>query len=340
MLSTGPAATRISSQSRAKKACNYFSISIATRLYEALQGVSLSKDTQIEEFQPSMMRSLPEAKAEAAVVQAFNNLPRPEKTPSGIPNHWYFTVRHVDLQPPGDLVHLVNPDSHYIHCAGPTQILSLPSAAAKAEVIVPLLLDSFIQGLTTDPNGNPIREMSAFAPWTWATKDSELAKAIEKNLKEIGVRKELCIVELGSKEQQDISDTSWAGFFDTLKNQALNINDDSENSTSSVSNSTTACAKCKKDRSSLPNPLKKCSRCGGPRYCSQECQKADWKQHKKVCRPTKPSQQASTSTSRSNKADAFQYYNKVAYKVPEAQSLARSLNLTLPTEQDNPEGIM
>lgn len=285
-----------------------------------------------------MMRTVPEA--EAAVVQAFNNLTRPEKSPSGRPNHWHFTIRHVDLDPPGDLVHLVNPNTHFTHCAGPTQILSLPSRTVQADAIVPLLLDSFIQGITTDPDGNPAPDISAFAPWTWATPDPELAKAIEKKLKEVGVKEELCTVQLGDKEQEHVSEETWTGLMDTLKGVVSSKDDSSGNATSSLSHSTTTCAKCKKDRSTLPNPLKKCSRCEGPRYCSQDCQRADWKQHKKNCKPSKPSQQASTSTSQRKKVDAFQYYHKVAYKVPEAQSLARSLNLTLPTERDNPEGIM
>lgn len=29
--------------------------------------------------------------------------------------------------------------------------------------------------------------------------------------------------------------------------------------------------------------VKKCSACGGAYYCSRECQKADWKRHKKDC---------------------------------------------------------
>lgn len=261
--------------------------------------------------------------AEAAVVQAFNNLSRDKLTPSGLLNHWHFTIRHVDLDPPGDLVHLVHPFSNFIHCAGPTQILSLPSAAAKADVIVPLLLDSFIQGIAISPNEKP---MEAFAPFTWATGDPELVKAIEKRLEEVGVTEELCMVHEGTKEQQDISDATWAGFMDSLKKRA-----------SGSENDTTVCATCRKDKSTLPNPLKKCSGCGGPRYCSRECQKADWKQHKKFCKTPNASQQASTE---SKMLDPVDYYHKVAHGVPQAQALARSLYLKLPTEQGRVEGLV
>jgi hypothetical protein len=36
------------------------------------------------------------------------------------------------------------------------------------------------------------------------------------------------------------------------------------------------------------NPLKKCTGCGAARYCSRDCQKADWKQHRKRCRGSNP----------------------------------------------------
>ena len=262
---------------------------------------------------------------EPAVVQAFNNLPRPQTTPTNLPNHWYFTIRHVDLNPPGDLVHLVNPQSHYIHCAGPTQILPLPSPTAKANTIVPLLLDSFIQGINTGPDKEPLPDMPAFAPWSWGTKDPELAKAIEKKLKEVGVKKELCTVQLGTKEQEDVSDETWTGFMQTLKERVL-VDENQERDV-------TTCATCKKGSSALSGPLKKCSRCEGPRYCSQECQKADWKQHKKVC--GKP-----PGESGSNMLDPFNYYNKVAQGVPGAQDLARSLNLNLPRGSNATEGLL
>jgi hypothetical protein len=47
-------------------------------------------------------------------VQAFNALPRPKTRLSGLPNHWVIAVRHVAIEPSGDLVIAVHPLSHYI----------------------------------------------------------------------------------------------------------------------------------------------------------------------------------------------------------------------------------
>ena len=42
------------------------------------------------------------------------------------------------------------------------------------------------------------------------------------------------------------------------------------------------CQVCKR-AGTKENPLKKCARCNCLFYCSKECQKADWKDHKKLC---------------------------------------------------------
>lgn len=276
-----------------------------------------------------------------ATVQAFNNLPRPRTTPTGLPNHWYFTIRHVPLNPPGDLVHLVHPQSEYIHCAGPRQILSLPSPAAQADVVVSLLLESFVSDMNKGPNGERLNT-PIFAPWSWGTKDAELARAIEAKLKDIGVRKELCTVQYGSREDENISNESWSGFFSQLTKMTGQHADTKKESTfDSDSQGAEVCGGCKKDASSLSKPLKHCAKCGEAWYCSRECQKADWKQHKKVCGKSSSNASAgygATSRTGISKMKAFDYYNNVAHTVPEAQNLAKSLNLTLPA--GGGEGLM
>ena len=46
---------------------------------------------------------------------------------------------------------------------------------------------------------------------------------------------------------------------------------------------TKVCAGCQKSQSDISEPLKRCAKCQTQCYCSRECQKADWKTHKKVC---------------------------------------------------------
>lgn len=96
------------------------------------------------------------------LVRAFNRLPRSRKIQSSlIDNHWYFVIEHVSLPPPADLVHLVNPGRQFHHIEGPTQILSYESVAARADVVLPLLLKAFISAMdSTDPRIKPL------APWT------------------------------------------------------------------------------------------------------------------------------------------------------------------------------
>ncbi|KAK5079369.1 hypothetical protein LTR51_001566 [Lithohypha guttulata] len=43
------------------------------------------------------------------------------------------------------------------------------------------------------------------------------------------------------------------------------------------------CNNCKKSPAQLTTKLKQCAKCIYTRYCSTECQKADWKKHKRIC---------------------------------------------------------
>jgi hypothetical protein len=50
-----------------------------------------------------------------------------------------------------------------------------------------------------------------------------------------------------------------------------------------------SCTKTKRaDENGRERPLALCLRCGWAAYCTQECQRADWKEHKKLCRRRGP----------------------------------------------------
>ncbi|KAI9863669.1 MAG: hypothetical protein M1813_003692 [Trichoglossum hirsutum] len=62
------------------------------------------------------------------------------------------------------------------------------------------------------------------------------------------------------------------------------------------------CANCAKTESELSGiNLKRCAKCLTTNYCSRECQKTDWKKHKRVCAST-----AASATSPSESASAEQ----------------------------------
>lgn len=61
-----------------------------------------------------------------------------------------------------------------------------------------------------------------------------------------------------------------------------------------------SCASCTKTDSDTGVQLKCCAKCQTTRYCSRECQKTDWKTHKKVCAKNAADAAASTSSTSNN----------------------------------------
>lgn len=55
-----------------------------------------------------------------------------------------------------------------------------------------------------------------------------------------------------------------------------------ENSNSASETSRNQCANCH-TRETTDVPLKPCNKCQTSPYCSRDCQKVDWKRHKKEC---------------------------------------------------------
>lgn len=244
-----------------------------------------------------------------ALAQAFNQMPHVERTPSGLPNHWHFSVRHVPLNPPGDLLQIIHPQSRFMHCAGPEDILSL-DVTAQANVVVHLLLDSFVTGVDRGPNGEILNDKPKFVPSRWSTNSDDLARAVEVKLKALGIRQELCTVHSATTEENAVAAAVWSDFLKNLTGKAA------------------VCGGCKQPPSSFSKPMQRCGRCKTAFYCSKKCQKSDWKKHKNNCgEPTE------------KKHDPFYYLNNIAHTVQEASVLAKSINLDLPDGRGNSQGI-
>lgn len=79
---------------------------------------------------------------------------------------------------------------------------------------------------------------------------------------------------------------------------------------------------CQKER---PGNLLVCSGCKKASYCSKDCQKKGWKQHKTYC------QHVSSGGASSASLDPLDYYKKIAAHEPAARALASEINLPIPT---------
>lgn len=90
---------------------------------------------------------------------------------------------------------------------------------------------------------------------------------------------------------------------------------------------------CKNTKSSDGAQLLNCAGCKKARYCSKDCQKQHWTDHKLYCKHV-----ASGGTS-SASFDVLKYYEKIAVHDPEAQALARNINLMLPGPGVEPHGL-
>ena len=255
------------------------------------------------------------------IVASFNRLNRPERILVGtVRNHWYFTIRHMPFYPAGDRVQITNTESRWHISTDQKQILSLPTLAARVDIIVPLILETFVKGVHRLPDGRPNPSLPTYAPFSWGTKSPELARAVEKKLRALCVRADLCTVMPGIKEQNDIADESWMQFMNSMVNMGMALPEQ-------ASPGRVICGGCKKDSSWFSDGLMKCSKCNTKSYCSRGCQRGDWKEHKKVCGESNDQQ---SSSSAAQPMDPSEYYHKVAHTVQEAKILADSISLPLP----------
>lgn len=91
------------------------------------------------------------------------------------------------------------------------------------------------------------------------------------------------------------------------------------------------CAKCQKPQSDLPSPLKRCAKCQTQCYCSRECQKADWKTHKKICATNQQRKPKAMTDFDAMPAPARDFFKGVSpddflHKLPEKDTFIRLID--------------
>ncbi|KAL8878827.1 MAG: hypothetical protein Q9198_003440 [Flavoplaca austrocitrina] len=146
------------------------------------------------------------------LISNFNILPRPARTPSGlVPNHWNISVRHVALNPPGDLVFFVQPDSQYVHVEGPIQTVEgqtpghvlNPKSLVTLQTIARLIMKAFVEGTGADSS------IPTSAPWPWTTDERNFARRIIKVMTDMGVRQDLLNMTVADADEMAACDEAW-----------------------------------------------------------------------------------------------------------------------------------
>ncbi|KAG5637123.1 hypothetical protein H0H81_005716 [Sphagnurus paluster] len=144
-------------------------------------------------------------------VAEFNSLPRPQYTPtaSDAPNHWYFDLRYIPLEPdPTHILFLVQIESAHVHIerlpitddsndGSPSGISYFPeSGRAAAPELCKALVHSFTHGCPASDKNTPGSAQHGYAPWRLTTRDQVTALAVGEEFKRFGVRAEVCTIQV------------------------------------------------------------------------------------------------------------------------------------------------
>ncbi|KAF2450155.1 hypothetical protein P171DRAFT_426616 [Karstenula rhodostoma CBS 690.94] len=98
-----------------------------------------------------------------------------------------------------------------------------------------------------------------------------------------------------------------------------------------MANEQRSCSVCKKSASEVPGGLKNCAACHERPYCSKDCQKTDWKQHKRSC-GKKPNEQTDDGLSGLGEQFSMAQLEDFTRKMKEADAVARAEQASRPPE--------
>lgn len=154
-------------------------------------------------------------------VKSLNALPRPSRVPSSsIPNDWFFDVRYIPLEPtPHHILFLIRPEDKFVHTERlPLGLSSNRSGIAYfpelADEAAPELANALIHSFVN--NFGKATALPPSAPWKLITHDPALAIEIEKEFRKLGVREELCRIQI-SKRYDSLAQSLCDDFFQGLK---------------------------------------------------------------------------------------------------------------------------
>ncbi|KAJ7454694.1 hypothetical protein FB451DRAFT_1278997 [Mycena latifolia] len=158
-------------------------------------------------------------------VDIFNKLPRSPRAPSGlVPNVWHFDIRYVQLQPPSNMVFLLQPESSYVHTElvpiGQPQGLGFAFFPDTAKEAAPEIAKALIHAFVTSFGVGKFQRHPPppYAPWSFTTDDRGLAKEVGAELKRLGVEApEVCDVKFAPKLTKQ-AHTAFSEVFTSMKN--------------------------------------------------------------------------------------------------------------------------
>jgi MYND finger len=218
-----------------------------------------------------------------ALVEEFNNL--------SIEGSWCIGI--VPIFGNGHYIFALN-DSCYRNAKGRTPIVyvSDDSDPVKlANVIVPYFLELFVSCFDVDElriHGYSGR----VAPQTWALINSapiypELAATIQAELGTLGVREDLCVVEMDNSQWED----TYLWHLKGMTQSVVTKRSRETNSRlhpgypelASGGHPPVFCANCENSISYFFRPLRLCGGCVETWYCDRSCQREDWDTHRDIC---------------------------------------------------------
>ncbi|CAG8948710.1 hypothetical protein HYFRA_00001831 [Hymenoscyphus fraxineus] len=280
------------------------------------------------------------------LVKYFNKLPKYSKLPNSTAvNHWQISLRHVPGNIEDTLVHLYNPDSGLSYFERTASTLSGVSQLLQARLVVDVLLKAFLTSMGR-LELNP--DVALFGPYTWTISHFDMAEELNCRLEEVGVHDSYCSINSEDDDDSDSSvDSEEEEYYPrpSTQSRASELEEEEWHKLSAklvaAAEKGPRCQVCEK-LPTMNNKLSLCQRCKLVHYCSRECQKIDWKEHKVVCTDVKVTAQCSIDYTGEEflaiiqerpPSTSYRYFRTVAVNDPRAHALAAKIKLPLPGER-------